>query len=63
MTDRFWINVGKTFVAFFAVFGLWTILCLCGLGYYTLAEANRSYQHDTTPLLAPDSTRAKKVTP
>lgn len=54
--DKFFTWIGKTM----SVFGLVVVALLVGYSLKRLYEADQSYLHDDTPLLAPDTTRKAK---
>jgi hypothetical protein len=56
--DRFFTLIGKAMM----VFALLVVMALVGYSLKRLYEADQSYLHDDTPLLAPDTTR-KAVKP
>lgn len=53
--DRFFTWIGKAM----SVFGLLVVAALVGYALTELYRADQSYQYDTTPLAAPDTTPRK----
>lgn len=54
--DTFFAWIGKAMT----VFALCVVAVLVAYALQALYQADQSYQHDTTPLLAPDTVRKAK---